>query len=517
MDFRYRIFAWLFPVLAMALLLAACSTTVNWDYPRTPSNAFAHPESTTAGVLFGEAADKHPGLSGFSLVQHGENGFLARLAMADLAEKTLDAQYYIWESDTTGRILASRLLRAADRGVRVRILIDDHYQTEKKDLVVAALDGHPNIEVRLFNPITNRFWRTLSFLADFRRVNHRMHNKLLVMDNAIGIVGGRNIGDVYFGVRADHNYRDLDVLTTGPIVREVSASFDTFWNSDSAIPVGAVVREPPTEEERQTLIKQLEDNIGAGGYPYPIYESVENLRARLVQIRDNFIWAPGKVLVEHPSRVSTEIKIGVIHSALSERINEVEREVLIESPYFVLPDRVIERVGQLTARGIKVRALTNSAASNDVIVAHAGYANTREKLLKAGAELYELRPDTNMERRWSVLSGKSRAALHNKFVVFDRQSVFIGSFNLDPRSSTLNTEIGVMIYSPEIASQAAKIMDEGISPGSAYKVTLDNDDRLVWTAEDNGQKVQYDKDPGTNIWHRFVFNVIGILPIEDQL
>jgi len=191
--------------------------------------------------------------------------------------------------------------------------------------------------------------------------------------------------------------------------------------------------------------------------------------------------------------------------------------VLIESPYFVLPDRVIEKVRQLTAKGIKVRALTNSAASNDVIAAHAGYANTREKLLKAGAELYELRPDTNMERRWSVVSGKSRASLHCKSVVFDRKSVFIGSFNLDPRSATLNTEIGVMINNPEIASQVAKIMDEGVSPGSAFHVTLDNNDGLVWTTENNGEKVQYDKDPETNMWHRLVFNFIGILPIEDQL
>jgi len=190
---------------------------------------------------------------------------------------------------------------------------------------------------------------------------------------------------------------------------------------------------------------------------------------------------------------------------------------LIESPYFVLPERSIERVQQLTARGIKVRALTNSAASNDVIAAHAGYANTREKLLKAGAELYELRPDTDMERHWSVLSGKSRAALHNKFIVFDRKSVFIGSFNFDSRSSTLNTEVGVMIDSIDIANQAAKIMDEGVAPGSAYQVKLDEDDRLVWTAENDGEEVRYDADPETNIWNRFLFDIIGILPIEDQL
>jgi len=517
MNSNFHRFERIFRPVLIAVLLGACSTTVNWNYPRVPSNAFTYPETTTVGALFQEASDKHPGLSGFSLVQHGENAFLARLAMVDLAEKTLDAQYYIWDSDTTGRILASRIMRAADRGVRVRILIDDNYQTGDKDFVIAALDGHPNIEIRLFNPVRNRLWRTLSFLAEFGRVNHRMHNKLFVMDNAVGMVGGRNIGDVYFGVRADHNYRDLDVLTTGPIVGEISASFDMFWNSEWAIPVGATVKELPTEKERKGMLKRLEENVNAAGYPYPIYESPDELRSRLVQIRDNFIWAPGSVLVEHPSRVNTEAEIGVIHKALSQRLSEVEREILIESPYFVLPERSIERVQQLTARGIKVRALTNSAASNDVIAAHAGYANTREKLLKAGAELYELRPDTDMERHWSVLSGKSRAALHNKFIVFDRKSVFIGSFNFDPRSSTLNTEVGVMIDSIDIANQAAKIMDEGVAPGSAYQVKLDEDDRLVWTAENDGEEVRYDADPETNIWNRFLFDIIGILPIEDQL
>jgi putative cardiolipin synthase len=516
MNFKFHIFTSIVPLLATSLLLGACAK-VNWDYQRIPSNAFEQSEITTVGALFQKAAAQHPGLSGFSLVQHGEDAFLARFAMCDLAEKTLDAQYYIWDSDTTGRILASRLLRAADRGVRVRLLIDDIYQTEDKDFLVAALAAHPYIEIRLFNPITNRFWRTLSFLGDFGRVNHRMHNKLLVVDNAVGIVGGRNIGDIYFGVRADRNYRDLDVLTAGPIVHEISASFDMFWNSDWAIPVGATVKELPTEKDLRAAMKRLDERIAATGYPYPIYQNVDDLRARLVQIRDNFIWASGSVLVENPSRVNTEAPDGVISRALSQRVNEVERELLIESPYFVLRDRTIKRTSQLIARGVKVRVLTNSAASNDVIAAHAGYANTREKLLTAGVELYELRPDTNMERHWSVLSGESKAALHAKSIVFDRKSVFIGSFNLDPRSSTLNTEIGLMINSLEIARSVAEIMDEGVSPGSAFHVTLDNNKRLVWATDNNGEKVQYDKDPETNVWHRLVFDFIGILPIEDQL
>ena len=278
-----------------------------------------------------------------------------------------------------------------------------------------------------------------------------------------------------------------------------------------------MVKEPLAEKDWKAKQKQFEDSVNAADYPYPIYQHLDELRAQLVQIRDSFIWAPGRVLVEYPSRVTTAAEIGVIHKALSQRLSEAEREVLVESPYFVLPQPNIEGVQKLTARGVKVRVLTNSAASSDVIAAHAGYENTRKKLLKAGAELYELRPDTDMERRWSLLAAKSRAALHAKSIVFDRTSVFIGSFNLDPRSSTLNTEVGVMIDSPEIASQVAKIMDEGVMPGSAYHVTLDKDDRLVWTAENNGEPVQYDKDPGTNVWERLLFDFIGILPIDHLL
>ena len=236
---QYHFSKSMFPILAVALLVSACST-INWDYPRTPSNAFVHPETTTVGALFQEAADKHPGLSGFSIIREGGTAFMARLAMADLAEKTLDGQYYIWDGDTTGLILADHLLRAADRGVRVRLLIDDHYMTESRDNNIAALDAHPNIEIRFFNPVRNRRWRMMSLLAEFGRVNHRMHNKLFVMDNAVGIVGGRNIADAYFGVQKDHNYRDLDVMNAGPIVNEISASFDLFWNSEWALPVAAV-------------------------------------------------------------------------------------------------------------------------------------------------------------------------------------------------------------------------------------------------------------------------------------
>jgi putative cardiolipin synthase len=504
----------LLPIFAIACLVSACAPAINWDYPRSPSNTFAQPETTTVGALFQEAVDKHPGVSGFSIIRQGGQAFLARLAMADLAEKTLDGQYYIWDGDTTGLILADHLLRAADRGVRVRLLIDDHYMSESRDNNIAALDAHPNIEIRFFNPVRNRRWRMMSLLAEFGRVNHRMHNKLFVMDNAVGIVGGRNIADVYFGVSTDHNYRDLDVMSAGPIVNEISASFDLFWNSEWALPVAAVVKDLATEKDLQDLRKRLQEKLAATGYPYPIDEHLAGLRDRLVQIRDNFIWAPGKVLVENPSRVDANAD-NIIASALRERISEVEREVLIESPYFVLGDANIERVRQLTARGVKVRVLTNSAASHDVLPALAGYVYTRKKLLKAGIELYELRPDSNMKRDWSVLA--SKAALHAKSLVFDRKSVFIGSFNLDPRSTALNTEIGVMIDSPEVAGQVGELMDEGVAPGAAFHVTLDANDNLVWSTENNEGKVEYYTDPETNLFYRLMVDLIGMLPIEDQL
>ena len=513
---QYHLYKSRFPILAVILLVSACAPAINWDYPRTVSNTFAQPQTTAVGALFQEAADKHPGLSGFSIIREGGQAFMARLAMADLAEKTLDGQYYIWDGDTTGLILADHLLRAADRGVRVRLLIDDHYMTESRDNNIAALDAHPNIEIRFFNPVRNRRWRMLSMLAEFGRVNHRMHNKLFVMDNAVGIVGGRNIADVYFGVQKDHNYRDLDVMDAGPIVNEISASFDMFWNSEWALPVAAVVKERATEEDLRDLRKRLEEKLAATGYPYPVNEQLAGLRERLVQIRDSFIWAPGKVFVEQPSRVEANEE-NVIALALRERASQVEHELSIESPYFVLGDVNIERVQQLTARGVKVRVLTNSAASHDVMPALAGYVSTRKKLLNAGVELYELRPDSNMERTWSVLAGQSQTALHAKTLVFDRKSVFIGSFNLDPRSTALNTEIGVMIDSPEIAGQVGELMDEGVAPGSAYHVTLDKNDNLVWSAEKNGEKVEYDTDPETNLLYRIIVGIIGMLPIEDQL
>lgn len=511
-----RLFRRLTPFAGLALLLSACGTTTDWDYPRTPSSAITDPQSTTVGVLFQESADRHPGQSGLAVVREGSRAFIDRLAMADLAEKTLDAQYFIWDGDTTGLILAERILRAADRGVRVRLLIDDIYQTEERDFNVAAMDAHPNVEIRLFNPLENRRWRFWSFVSDFERADHRMHNKLFIVDNAVAIAGGRNIADIYFGVRADENFRDMDMAMAGPVVRDLSARFDEFWNSRSAVPVGAVVEQRATEKDLLAFRKRLADAISTVGYPYPIDEKIAALRAQITAIRDGFVWGQARVVANSPGRAGDD-ESEAIREALIQRVGETHHELLVESPYFILADSSIELLRQLASRGIKVRVLTNSAATNDVVGAQAGYAKTRKKLLGAGIELYELRPDSAMKREWSVAAGKSRAALHSKIMVFDRESVFVGSANLDPRSRAINTEIGVLVDNPEIASQMAAFVDEGMAPGSAYRVTLAKDGGFEWAAQTGGTTTTFDTDPETSWWQRFVLDVVGILPLEQEL
>jgi putative cardiolipin synthase len=504
-------------LIALASTLYACGARVNWRYPRTPSTAFTAPQTTSVGALFQGVAARHQRLSGFLLVPEDRDAFMARLAMADLAEKTLDAQYFIWESDTTGRILGEHLLRAADRGVRVRVLIDDDYLTAARDLgMIALLDGHPNLKVRFFNPVTNRGSRTMSFIADFGRVNHRMHNKLFVMDNTLAIVGGRNIVDEHFGVNAVFNYRDLDVMAAGPIVADLSAAFDSFWNSAWAIPVRAVVSKVLPEDELREIRTRSEARAAATAYPYPMYQSNEELHARLLRARDRFIWAPAHVFVENPARVTTDAS-RVIVTTLADRMGKTEHEVSIESPYFVLREQGIEMMRNFTARGGKVRVLTNSAASTDEPPAQAGYANTRKALLQAGVDLYELRPDSNMPRAWSTRARKSTAALHAKVVVFDRQSVWIGSFNLDPRSIGINTEIGLMIDSPELATQVADFMEGGVAPGSAYHVTLDEKGDLLWTTDIDGREVRYHSDPAIGLGRRLEIGTLRLLPIQNEL
>lgn len=502
-----------FPLVVL-LLLAGCAG-IPKDYPRTSSVALVDHTASTLGAQLSSVAAAHPGRSGFAIIREGQAAFTARVALSDLAEKTLDLQYYIWEADESGRILAQRLLHAADRGVRVRVLLDD-ITAHGRDALLAALDAHPNIEIRLFNPLANRSAAAFEFVVNFSRVNHRMHNKMMIADNAVAIVGGRNIGNHYFNVATDANFRDLDIAAGGPVVREVSSVFDYFWNGEWAVPIGVLGERSYTETEMREAFETVSARIASDEFPYPIDQQVADLKARLTAIIDDFIWARGWIVWDDPASIITEGRTSSMLEGLHRRSESLERELLIESPYFVPRDRAIEKMEALTDRGVRVRLLTNSLASNDVWAAHAGYADRRRAVVESGVELYELRPDAGAIRKRLIDPG-SKASLHAKVVVFDRKDVFIGSFNLDPRSADINTEAGLYVQSPELAAQVVAFMDQGVRPDASYRVLIDEDGRLNWLAEIDGRDVRFDVEPESSFWQRLWIGFIGFLPIEDQL
>jgi putative cardiolipin synthase len=500
--------------MLIGFLLAGCATLPT-EYPRHPSTAITDYPATSLDQLFEKDAAQHPGESGFAIIRHGRQAFTARVALTDLAEKSLDLQYYIWEADATGGILAERLVRAADRGVRVRVLLDD-INMEGDAPVAALLDTHPNIEIRIFNPFANRWGRLFDFALDLDRVNHRMHNKIMVADNAVAIVGGRNIGNHYFEVATDANFRDLDIAAAGPVVRDVSNVFDHFWNSDWSVPVSALVELPYSESDLQAAMRSFRERAAADRYPYPLDKDVAALRADLTSIRDTLIWAPGQIVWDDPNDIKTGAEHGRVDSALYRKLDTLQNELIIEVAYFVAGDRGVAKARELHDRGVRMRVLTNSLATNDVLAAHAGHAKYREEMLANGVELYEMRPDAGVIKK-KVISGRSRAALHAKAIVFDRESVFIGSFNLDPRSANINTEAGLYVESPELAEQVVEYMDQGVQPENSYQVLLDESGDLYWVSEVDGAEVRYDEEPETTFGQRFLSGFIMMLPVEHQL
>jgi putative cardiolipin synthase len=502
-------------IMLAGVLFTGCAS-VPKDYPRTPSKALPDHASTAIGAYFAKEAASHPGASGFAILPDGQRAFTARIAMTELAEKTLDLQYFIWEADDTGWILAERLVRAADRGVRVRILLDDLF-LDGRDANVSALDAHPNIEIRLFNPFAHRSGRLLNLIGDFDRVNHRMHNKLFVMDNAVAIVGGRNIGNHYFDVHAQVNFRDMDVVAGGPVVRETSGVFDHFWNGAWVVPINAMIDRPANEADLRAVLKTERGRIANESYPYPLDQDVAHLKSDLTAIFDAFIWAPGHLIFDDPDEIKKYGRTTTLTERFYRRIERLESELLIEVPYFVSRERGLAAAKRLRERGVRIRVLTNSLASNDMLAAHAGYAGNREELLAAGVELYELRSEPAVKKRILYLSGPSRATLHAKVYVFDRKDVFIGSLNLDPRSGDINTEAGLYIESPELAAQLIAYMEEGVRPENSYQVLLDADGDLHWVTETNGKAERYDHDPYSTAGQRAAVRLLRMLPIVNQL
>jgi len=491
------------------------------ELPRVPSYAVDHPEETSLGRSFAARLADSPGLSGFHLLVSGEEAFIVRAATAEAAQRTLDLQYFIVAGDATATLLLYRALRAAERGVRVRLLVDDVGTSDHDDLL-STLDAHPNIEVRAYNPFSGRgTWglsRLLEYLGDGARLNRRMHNKLWIADNAVAVVGGRNLGDAYFAANQDNDFADLDTFVAGPLVREISHSFDAFWNSAAAIPIKTFSATPPSPEQLAATLAQLKaraDKFRETDYAKSLRATDFGRLLRGGQLA--LVSAPAAILHDVPDKTLPQGAEQPIFSVMRSTILAARREALLISPYFIPSERGVSGLCSLAGKGVRVRILTNSLASTDVPVVHAGYARYRPRLLACGVELHELRPGAKTTRR-GLSSG---ASLHAKAVIVDRSALIIGSMNLDPRSRRVNTEVAVRIESPILGEQLGALFDEAVAPDQAFRVELAESGNaaaaLVWLGEVDGQSVRLDSEPLAGWWRHFLSGLLASLAPEELL
>lgn len=510
-------------LVALLLALSGCSMVgcTSMDLPaveRTPSVALQDPGGTRLHAQIAPQVVAQGGRSGFVTLEQGLDAFVARAALTEAAQRTLDLQYYIVRGDASGRLLLGRVFAAAERGVRVRLLLDDWPLADADD-ALAQLDAHPLIEVRLFNPTANRRWLSLSrwaeIIGDFARINRRMHNKAWLADNAAGIIGGRNLGDEYFEARPDFEFADLDLLFIGPAVKQASASFDRYWNSEFAVPLTAFTRVEGSAAQRLALQQWFaQDRARAAQTPF--VRSLET-SALATAVREGtlpFVWAQARVLADDPAKLALPEddpalrgkRGGLLLTGQLEAIApKAERELLVVSPYFVPGEAGVASLAALKASGVRVRVLTNSLASNDVVPTQAGYARYRQALLESGIELHELKPSAQARagRRplRETLVGSFRAALHEKSFVVDRRWVFVGSLNLDPRSVRVNAEIGVLVHSPELAAQVAAAFERNSAAERAWRVEL-VEGVVTWVDDGTAQPTRHASDPEASLWRR---------------
>jgi putative cardiolipin synthase len=495
--------------MALSLVLAGC-VGLPRHVQKSHSEALPHPETTSLGrIVAREQINKS--LSGIHLLASGEEALADLIALADRAERTLDVQYYIIHEDNSARILLNHVRLAADRGVRVRVLVDD-LNTVGEDRRFLHLSKHANIEVRVFNPFPGgRFATWTRFLAsatDIRRINHRMHNKLLVADNALAITGGRNIGDEYFTRDPKYNFIDLDVVAAGAIVPQLSASFDAFWNSKYAYPIASVAW--PVSAE--TAAPPPPENAAAADSDW--------LAGELESGRMHLIWVPAAVLADRPGKIASENSPDeevTIANNLAPLMLSAQHELIVISPYFVPGKEGVAMFAKLESQGVRIRILTNSLASTDSPIVHNGYARYRVALLKLGVELSEVRPKLGQKRARFHPFRSSNASLHAKALVIDERTVFIGSQNMDARSARTNSELGLVMRSTEIARQVTSLLDDIHADGSYRLQLLDHTDKIEWSSGEPGEEKIWHTDPETTRLQRFSLKVVAPFAPEELL
>ncbi len=501
--------------MSLVAALVACAS-VDFDYPKTESTAVESTGDTSLGQRYSELVAEHPGESGFWLLFNGIDALAIRLLMAERAERTIDAQYYLITSDMVGLVFIGSLLQAADRGVRVRLLLDD-FQTQGYDAGMAALDSHPNFEVRIFNPWSGRGSRI--GLTEFGRINRRMHNKSFTVDNRITIIGGRNIADEYFGAKEDVNYGDLDVFGLGPVANEVSNMFDSYWNNIAAVPVPGFAKMPDDPQEKlkelRARIKEIFEQARVTKYGEAVRADYEAYIDRDASV---LTWAPYELAYDSPDKAQKDLAAEAesIVTTLAASVGRADKELIVISPYFVPRKGGVEYFQTLRDRGLKVIIITNSLAATNHAIVHSGYAPSRKPLLEMGVKIYEVQHTVTLDDLDRGGAGASLATLHTKAFIVDRKELFIGSFNWDPRSFHINTELGVIIKSPKLAGGVAGWLDAAYDK-RAYEVILNEKGQLRWVDRSSGEDVILTKEPDTGFWRRFNAGFMRILPIRGQL
>ena len=511
---------WTWAIVLLAAFVAGCASLPSQE-GRPESRALADTRETRLGRAAAPLAAVNPGLSGIHALPIAADAFAARMLLAAAAQRSIDAQYYIWHGDQTGRLLFDALANAANRGVRVRMLVDDQ-NTRPIEADLAALAARPNIEVRLYNPFAQRNARFLDYLGDFARVNRRMHNKSFVADNQVAIVGGRNIGNEYFGAGTEVPFQDLDVVAIGEVVQEVSGEFDRYWNSASAYPVPRVLQ-PPGPDAQAALDERLaaaRDDPESREYLEAVRRTplVEALVARRLAIE----WAAAHVVSDDPAKTldTTERRDVLLLSSLLAGGRKPRRSLDIISPYFVPAEAGTAALTTLARSGVRVRVLTNSFAATDVSVVHSGYAKRRCELARAGVQLFELKPSAaelaagHREKKDGKTTQSASVSLHAKTFAVDGEQVFVGSFNFDPRSALLNTEMGVVIASPVLAVRLSDTF-ETLVPRAAYEVRArEGDGCIEWVERTPQGEVRHASEPETGWGRRAWLGLLTLLPID---
>jgi len=504
--------AWLLVSLAAMVSCAAPGA----GKPKADSRAVEAPAGGLAGSLTSWSAARG-GQSGIAVLEGNREAFADRVMLADRAQRTLDIQYYIWSPDTIGLLLTERVFRAAERGVRVRFLIDD-LNLKIRDGTMGVLASHPNVEIRLFNPQRLRSFRRLDLLLNFARLNYRMHNKMMIMDNAAAVIGGRNIADEYFGLHGGHNMRDLDLLATGPVVREASRVFDDFWNSAAAVPVENVAKVSATPAAMRRAAGELRRGFRPKEDDWPLRVDEAAVGARVASLPRVLVPAQAELLHDDIGSFRGKDRGHMLVSRLENELRTAEQSLDVEAAYFVLRRRDVAAGEVMLKRNVKVRVVTNSLASTNQPAAHSGHANRRREFLRTGAGLYEFRPRSEAGLR-QVADGRdgARTGIHTKAMVIDGRKSFVGSFNLDPRSANINTEVGLLVESGEVSRQVGEFLKEATAPENAWRVTLDERGREVWRGWDGGEERFWRHEPQTSLSERIRCRFFRLLPIESLL